>query len=83
MAVVLHLVAKPPEVDAATIETFERLLAEARAGRIVGAAYIALTPACGYEYQVVGECRSYPTLSRGMVRSLDDDLALLIRQTSK
>lgn len=61
----------PPPPSAATIKELEELLKEARAGNIVGLAYIALASK-GYSVNIVGQANARPTLTRGMIRVLDD-----------
>lgn len=69
---VIRLVLHSPSQD--TIAALEDLLVEARAGRVVGLAYVAMHKVYEYTVDVTGECKSSPTLTRGMLSTLDDEL---------
>lgn len=67
----------PPPISEETIKELEGLLAEARAGVIVGIAYTALHVQGGFSVNAVGSLREYPLLALGMVRSLEQHVATL------
>lgn len=74
---VLELAPRRASRDA--IEALEDLLDAARAGKVIGVAYVALKPGGKDHYvDAAGECRAHPTLTRGMLRTLDDALAKLL-----
>lgn len=57
-----------------TIECLEELLADARAGAVIGIAFVAVLKKRGYIVNSAGEAHRNPTFSRGMLRALDDRL---------
>ena len=61
-----------------TVDTLEHLLAEARSGRLIGLAYVAMHKTYDYSVDIAGETRRSPTLTRGMLNLLDDELAGII-----
>lgn len=69
----LYLV--PLAVNQDTIQVLERLLQEARAGRILGLAYVALHHQHEYSADMVGSALESPLLSRGICRALEDVIA--------
>ena len=60
------------------VRALEELLADAKRGQLVGLAYAAMYRRHEYVVDTAGECRRNPTFTRGMVRALDDRLALSI-----
>lgn len=64
-----------PTVDRDTLEALERLVSAAKAGRIVGLAYVALHCGPDYSGDVVGRARAHPLFTRGVVRALEDAIA--------
>lgn len=60
------------------IGALEQLLHEARQGHLIGLAYAAMYKRREYIVDTAGECRRNPTFTRGMVRALDDRLALSV-----
>jgi hypothetical protein len=79
MAVVLLHPYRRSQSD--TVTALEDLLAEARAGRLIGFAYVAMHHHQDYKVGMAGETKSSPTFTRGMLHLLDDELAALIRLT--
>jgi hypothetical protein len=65
----LHLVA--PRPSEATVKELEMLLEGARAGQVIGLAYVALS-ASHYTVNAVGQACERPTLARGMLQVLED-----------
>ncbi len=53
-----------------TIETLKALLAEARAGEIVGLAYIALQQGAEYTADVTGSCKTSRVITVGAIQFL-------------
>lgn len=74
-AEVIRLVVE--HVSSDTVRALEQLLLDARAGRIVGLAYVAMHKVYDYTVDAAGECRRSPTLARGMLARLDDELSKL------
>lgn len=70
---VLNLV--PPAVSGDTVQALEYLLQEARAGRLVGLAWVCMIRGRLYEVDAAGEAKRLPTYARGLLRRLDDELA--------
>lgn len=75
--VVLSLVR--PTVSADTVKAAEYLLQEARAGRVIGLAWVALQPGYGYEVDWAGEVKRDPTFTRGTLKKLDDEVSAKLR----
>jgi len=57
-----------------TVECLEQLLDEARRGRIIGMAYVAMLKRREYIVNTAGEAHRNPTFARGMLAALDDQL---------
>jgi hypothetical protein len=66
-----HLTLVPPSSSEETCSELKRLLRDAQAGKIVGLAYVAITPRA-YSVDAVGAARDRPTFTRGAIRALDD-----------
>ena len=69
----LHIVR--PVIDEPTVEALKQLLEEARLGRIVGLAYIALHCGPDYTADIVGAALLHPLLTRGIAAALADAVA--------
>jgi hypothetical protein len=78
MAAILKLVL--PQVSLTTVEVLTYLLSEAQAGRIVGLAYVAMHNQQNHTADVVGLSCQCPSLTRGVLKQLDDELADLVRR---
>lgn len=80
---------KPPyrlvndDISHETVEALEQLLAEARAGKILGFAYVAMRKRREFIGDAAGEAYRNPTFARGMVAALDDHLAELVRTSAR
>jgi hypothetical protein len=72
----------PDAVSHETIEALEQLAAQARAGEVIGVGFVALLKRRRYIANTAGECRNDPTLTRGMVLALDDELRSLVHGRS-
>lgn len=66
-----------PAVSVETIDALLFLLEEARAGRVLGVAWVAVHAGRRFTGDAVGETRTHPTFTRGMLRVLDDELGKL------
>jgi len=66
-----------------TVRALEALLAEARAGRLIGVAYVAMYGHGEYAVGFDGETRKTPTFTRGMLHLLDDELSKIISHSLK
>ena len=73
---VLRLVPPPRSID--TIKTLEHLLAEAKAGHLIGLAWISLHPGHGYNVDVTGEAAHDPEFVLGLTKVLETQLEKLI-----
>lgn len=61
--------------DSDTVKALIKLLEAARAGEVIGLAFVALHHQDAYSADIVGQaCRS-PLLSRGICRALEDAIA--------
>ena len=67
------------KVSSETISKLARLLLEAQAGKLIGIALVAWYGGVDYDVDAAGETRRCPTITRGMLCKLDDELAALIR----
>lgn len=65
----------PDDFSPDTVAALSELLAQAKAGKVIGLGFIAMLKRRQYIVNVAGELRRNPTLARGMVASLDDYLA--------
>lgn len=63
-----------------TIECLERLLQEARSGRVVGVAYAAIFKRRNFMVHACGEAHRSPVYARGVVAVLDDELSRMARE---
>lgn len=70
-----HLKLVPDPQDLETVETLTLLLAQAKAGKIIGMAYVALHHHHEYSADIVGCVLESPLLSRGICRALEDSIA--------
>jgi len=59
-----------PEPSSNTIAVLEELLAKARAGEVLGMAFVAMYRAREYEVGYTGECVRSPTFTLGMLVEL-------------
>jgi hypothetical protein len=73
---ILRLV--PPRRSTATIQWLEQSLTAARANELIGIASVLVYSAGEYRVDVVGEARRRPTLTRGMLPMLDEELRKII-----
>lgn len=64
--------------ESETVKALEQLLAQARAGEIVGLAYTALRENRSYSVGLAGEARCDPTYTKGMLGVLDNELDRII-----
>ena len=67
-----------PAVSTDTVCALEGLLREARAGRLIGIAWVSMFDGYRYEVDIAGETRRSPTFTRGMLCKLDDELSRII-----
>jgi hypothetical protein len=70
-----------PRIDRETLEALEQLVADAKAGRIVGLAYVALHAGTDYSGDVVGRAKAHPIFTLGVCRALADTVTLNLRET--
>lgn len=65
-----------------TVRALEELLADARAGHVIGFAYVILRQPRMYSCGLAGQARKSAidaTFTRGMLKTLDDELAVIVR----
>ena len=79
---ILRLVRPRAPVSADTVAALEKLLALAKAGQVTGMAFGCTFKGGTYVTDVTGECFARPTMARGMVSYLSDELAGLVHQKS-
>lgn len=70
----------PDNISHDTIEALETLLELARAGEVTGIAFACALPRSKYITNLAGHCYRHPTLARGMVMTLSDQLAGLVHE---
>lgn len=68
----------PDNISRDTVEALTVLLEGAKAGEITGIAYACTMRRMRYITNVAGLCYKEPTFTRGMVASLNDELATLV-----
>jgi hypothetical protein len=69
----------PDTVSRDTVKCLEILLDQARRGEIIGIAYAVMLKKRAYITNSAGEAYRNPTFSRGMIATLDDQLAGRVR----
>ena len=65
------------DVSEETVQALSYLLREAKAGHVSGLAFVAFHNGYQFSTGVIGRSRELPTLTRGMVKHLDDEVACL------
>lgn len=65
----------PDKISTDTIEALQELLADAKSGKLIGIAFVGMYRSRQYIVNCAGETRRNPTITRGMLAALDDDLA--------
>ena len=65
-----------------TIECLRRLFDDATAGKVIGIAYVAMYQGRTFVAHACGEAHRSPVFTRGMLRSLDEQLGEIIRDGS-
>lgn len=68
----------PDAVSHETVEALAQLLERAKAGEVIGVGFVAMLKRRRYIANSAGECRADPTLTRGMVMALDDELRQMV-----
>ena len=63
-----------------TVRALERLLDEAKGGKLIGISYAAMYEQRAYVVGNAGECHRNPTFTRGMVAALDDYLREMVHK---
>lgn len=69
----------PETISHDTIELLEQLLDDAKRGRVLGVAFVAMRKRREFIGDVTGEAYRNPVFARGMIAALDDYLAELAR----
>lgn len=64
----------PDSLPTDTIECLQQMLEQAKAGELIGVAFVAIIKRRGYIANFAGEVSRNPTFARGMLRTLDDQL---------
>lgn len=76
MGKVLYLI--PDDVPNDTVQCLAELLRQAKKGVVTGLAFVAYLDGRGYIVNSAGQAHEDPTRTRGMLRALDDKLAVRI-----
>lgn len=66
-----------------TVEALEQLLEAAKAGEISGIAFAISLRGRRFVTNTAGACYRDPTLSRGMIAALDDELSGMVHQRAQ
>lgn len=69
----------PDSISKDTVQCLETLLDAARKGEVIGIAFAAMLRKRAYITNTAGEAHRNPTFARGMVATLDDQLAREVR----
>lgn len=77
MGQIVNLV--PPYISADAVAAAEYVLAETRAGRFVGLAYIGICPAREYVIDLAGEAKAQPLFTHSLVALLAYELIRIHR----
>jgi hypothetical protein len=67
------------EVSTDTVHCLERLLADARAGKVVGIVYGVIFKRRNFSVNACGEAHRSPVFARGVLATLDDELSQRVR----
>jgi hypothetical protein len=67
-----HLKVVKPPVDHDTVACLERLLGEAKAGKVIGLAFVALMPKRHFIKHTTGAVHQERVYTRGLLQELDD-----------
>lgn len=68
----------PDTISHDTVKCLEQLLEQAREGAVTGLAYAATLKARRFIVNTAGEAHEDPTLARGMVQALNDELGRMV-----
>lgn len=68
----------PRAVSGDTVRALEFLLQEAKAGRLIGLAWVSMHPLSEFEVDIAGETKRSPSSTRGWLLKLDDELADMV-----
>lgn len=72
----------PDTISEDTTKALEQLLEQAKEGRLIGFAFVAMYRNREYIANATGETKRNPTFARGMLKALDDRLGDVQRATS-
>lgn len=61
-----------------TVDVLRYLLKQAEAGQLVGLAFVAIQHGSDYSTGVIGRARETPTLTRGMIDVLEDEVRAIL-----
>ncbi len=69
----------PGTISTDTVDCLDELLTMARAGEVIGVAYVAMLKRRKYIVNTAGEAHRNPTFTRGMIQALNDELGQRVR----
>lgn len=69
----------PDTISTDTVECLDELLAMARAGEVIGIAYVAMLKRRKYIVNAAGEAYRNPTFTLGMIQVLNSELGQRVR----
>lgn len=73
-----HLSLVQDRVDQETVEALSKLLAEARAGKVTGLAFVTIRRGGAYHGDVAGRLRGMPIYTLGLLHALEQTVSQLI-----
>lgn len=79
MGDVLRMAVQPSKGDPELVDALEKLLAAARRGEVIGAAYVVLKKGAKYEGDVLGSALHNPVTALGLSKALEHQLLKLLR----
>jgi hypothetical protein len=71
-----------PTASQETLDCLHTLFEQAHSGEVIGIAFVALKRRRRYTTGTCGECFRDPTLTRGMVAALEDELRAMVHSAS-
>jgi len=67
-----------PGINQDALDAVDKLRDDILKGTTIGFAVVAMHKTSLYTIDVAGECKRHPTLTRGMVAALDDELERIL-----
>lgn len=68
-----------PTADRDLLEAIKLLVADIEAGRVIGVAFVAISPGFDYSGDVVGAALQHPFMALGLAKALEIQIEALLR----